>query len=310
MIRIEIRTYLLLLALLLSACAGDAITRPAAIQEAESDTNNGLQAFSDADWHSAQRFFSRALSLYQGIDNQQGVLYSHINLAEVGLSAGDYPAAQIHLKRAGDIAKLPAFQEYQPRISLLLAQRAIRQQDYVQAEKILQPLLPEFNELTPVNTPDTIQLTAIASRTTIAFAQQQHESKWTQRYARALSLSGNSSLALQSRLLRFQADLLQREQHYKDAESLLQRALTGYKSVPLRSGIAATLAQLGCLSMTQSHWQDAQDYFIRAIQVFRYLGDQVSVMHNTQHLATVELELGNLERSNSLTEWLIERQKS
>ena len=309
MIRSYLKAYLLLFALLLSACGGNAVTRPTVILDAEIDTHNGLQAFSEDDFSKAQLLFSRALSLYQGIDNQQGVLYSHINLAEVALSVGDYPATQAHLERAADIAKMPAFQGYQSRISLLLAQSAIQQQDYARAEKILQALLPEFNELIPINTPDTIQLTAIASQTRIAFAQQQNESKWTQRYAKALALSDSRSVALESRLLRFQADLLLREQHYKDAESHLQRALTGYKATPLRSGIAATLAELGCLSMTQGHWQDAQGYFIRSIKVFRYIGDLDNVIHNTEHLLKVELELGNLERSNSLTEWLIDVQK-
>ncbi|OQK18157.1 hypothetical protein AU255_10060 [Methyloprofundus sedimenti] len=293
---------------MLSACGGNTVTKSPVILDAESDMNNGLQAFADADWSSAQSFFSRALSLYEGIDSQKGILYSHINLAEVGLSVGNYQATQLHLERAGIIAKNVEFQDYQPRITLLLAQSILQQQDYVQAEKILQALLPEFNELIPVNTPDTIQLTAIASRTRIAFAQQQDESKWTQRYAQALTKSDSNSVALESRLLRFQAELLRREQHFRDAESHLQRALTGYKAISSRADIAATLAELGCLS-AQGHWQDAQGYFIRSNKVFSYIGDIDAIINNTKLLIRVELQLGNLERCNSLTKRLTEIQK-
>lgn len=309
MIRAYIKACLLIFSLMLSACGGNTVTKSPVLLDAESDMNNGLQAFADADWSSAQSFFSRALLLYEGIDSQKGILYSHINLAEVGLSIGDYQATQLHLERAGMIAKNVEFQRYQPRITLLLAQNTLQQQDYVQAEKILQALLPEFNELIPVNTPDTVQLTAIASRTRIAFAQQQNESKWTQRYAKALAISGSNSVALESRLLRFQAELLRREQHFRGAESHLQRALTGYKAISSRADIAATLAELGCLSVTQGHWQDAQGYFIRSIKVFSYIGDIDAVIKNTKLLIRVELQLGNLERSNSLTKRLTEIQK-
>lgn len=290
------KAYLIILTLLLSACGGSAVTNPIAIQDAESYTNSGLQAFSVGDSDHAQQLFNKALTLYQGLDNQQGVLSSHINLAQVTLAAGDYPTTQEHLERAADIVKTAEFQSYQPRVTLLLAQSAIGQNEYVQAEKSLQPLLPEFNGLTPVNPPDMIQLTAIASRTSIAFAQQQDESLWTQRYAKALTLSDNNAPVFVSRLLRFQAELLQHQQQYKQAESHLQRALSGYKASYSRPGIATTLAELGRLSMAQGHWADAQSYLTRSNTVFRYIGDLDRVMQNNVYLETVQKELVKHER--------------
>ncbi len=288
---------MILVSLLLSACGGSAVTKPIAIQDAENFSNNGLQAFSVDDRSHARQLFSRALALYQGLDNQQGVLSSHINLAEVALSAGDYPTSQKHLQYAANIAKTATLQHYQPRISLLLAQSAIQQQAYVQAEKTLQSLLPEFNAVTPVNPPDIIQLTAIASRTKIAFALKQDESLWTQRYAKALTLSDNSAPVFACRLLRFQATLLQYQGDYKQAESHLQHALSGYKTTYSRLGIAMTLAELGRLSMLQSHWLDAQNYLTRSNIVFRYIGRLDHVMQNTQDLEKVDSELGKLGSS-------------
>lgn len=287
----DFKAYLIMLTLLLSACTGSTVTDPIAIQDAESYTNSGLHAFSVGKSDHAQQLFNKALTLYQGLDNQQGVVSSHINLAQVALAAGDYPTTQKHLQRAADIVKAAEFQPYQPRVTLLLAQSAIGQHEYAQAEKNLQALLPEFDGLTPLNPPDMIQLTAIASRTSMAFAQQQDESLWTQRYAKALTLSDNDTPVFVSRLLRFQAELLQHQQQYKQAESHLQRALSGYKTSYSRSGIATTLAQLGRLSMVQGHWADAHNYLTRSNAVFRYIGNHDRVMQNNAYLETVQKNL-------------------
>jgi hypothetical protein len=62
--------------------------------------------------------------------------------------------------------------------------------------------------------------------------------------------------------------------------------------------------------MTQSNWQDASDYLNRSITVFRYLGDLERVVQVTEQLAIVEAELGNLERSNTLNQWLVDMKKN
>lgn len=300
MIKHYFKLYLLLFCLILSACASNLVTRHTVVQDAENMTGQGLQAYSEADWNRAYRLFSKALSLYEGIDHQQGVLYSHINLAQVALSVGDYPEIKAHLAVATDIVITTEFQHYQPHITLLFAQSAIQQQRYAYAEKKLRLLLPEFNELTPVSSPDMVQLTAIASQTKIAFAQQQNESLWTQRYAEALRLSTRHSAALENRLLRFQANLLQRQQYYQRAESHLQHALFSYKTTHSRAGIAMTLAELGHLSMAQGHWQEAQNYFMRSNKVFRYIGDLEHVMHNTQQLKKIESQIAIIDRISTM----------
>lgn len=307
MIRKFFISCLILCCIIAAGCVGDSVIKSSVVQNAENYSNDGLQAFSEGDWKRAKNLFRRALSLYQGIDNQQGVLYSHINLLEVALAGSDYPSTQKHLRRAIEIAKMAGFKHYQSRITLLSAQSELQQQHYVQAEKLLQLLLPEFNGVTPVRTSDMIELSAIANRVKIAFVTQQDETIWTQRYANALLLSKNNSPALENRLLRFQSNLLHRQQQYHSAESYLQRALSGYKKMGFRKGIAATLAELGQLSITQRHWQNAQSYFIRSNDVFRFIGDVDNVIHNTKYLVEVESELGNIERSNILREWLIER---
>jgi len=299
---------LILFNIALASCGSNPATQRTVIVNADSYMNDGVKAFAQADWDRAKWLFNKALALHQSVDDQKGVLFSHINLAEVALSTKDYQTAQTHLDRAAIITQTASLQPYQTRITLLSAQSAIKQQNYVQAEKILQSLLPAFKELTPDKLPDIIQLTAIANRTKIAFLQKQDESIWTRRYANAMAQSANKSPDLENRLLRFQADLLQRQKHFQEAKSLLQRALSGYKKTLSRSGIAATLTELGQLSMRKGRWQDAKNYFFRSNEVFNYIGDLDKVIQNTEHLIKIETTLGNLERSNSLKESLAKMQ--
>lgn len=306
MTRRNVISCLLLVCFIVTGCADNVVTRPSVFLDAESYTSGGLDAFSEAKWNRAQLLFTQALSLYQGIDDQQGILYSQINLAEVALSRRNYSTVERHLGLAADIAKKEALQHYQERISLLYALNALQQNQTDEAESVLQVLLPEFDEDRLITIPDTIQMAAIANRTKIAFVQKQDESLWTLRYANALRLSTKNNPVLEARLLRFQGSLMLGQENYQKAESGFQQALSMYKKNVSRPGIAATLSELGALYMIQGHWQNALDYLNRSIAVFRYLGDICQVIGITGNLVIVEAELGNLERSNKLKQWLVD----
>lgn len=271
----------------LSGCAGESVTKPVEIENAENYTNDGLQAFSEADWDRAQWFFTRALSLYEGIDDQQGILYSHINLAEAALSVHNYSDSLSHLNIAAGITKKTLQKSEQARITLLYALIALQQKQTGQAERLLQSLLPEFEG----QAPNTIQLTAVAVRTKIAFIQNKDEALWTNRYASTLKSSTTYPHDLNFRLLRFKSLLLQQQGKYKEAELNLQQALIGYKSILNRSGIAATLLELGLFYKKQEHWQEARDYFDRSIAVFRYLKGSAKIVQITEYLLEVDKAL-------------------
>lgn len=288
MIKTSFKPHLLLCLLILSACAGKTDTRPSIIVNAENYTNDGVQAYADADWQRAQVLFTQALTFYQGIDNQQGILLSHINLAEVALMMHDYPAAEKHLSAASIIADKSQQIDIQSRISLLYAQNALKQNQLALAKTHLQALLPEFNDQTPVGTASHLQLAACADRTQIAFAENSDASLWTQRYANALMLSGINDSDLEPRLLRFQAELLQQQGGYDAAESKLQQALIEYKKTLSRPGIAITLSELGQLSMAQEQWQNAKEYIERAIAVFQYLKNVRQISQLQNNLADID----------------------
>jgi tetratricopeptide (TPR) repeat protein len=275
----------------LISCGGHTASKPAVVQDAENYTNEGMQAFAESNWQQAQRSFTRALSLYQGIDDQQGVLQSHINLAEVALSVRDYQASQRHLDQATDIIRTKSLSPYQQRIVLLYALQALQQKHIVQAEHLLLSLLPVFHNSTSVTIPDAIQMSAIANRTKIAFMNNQDEALWVLRYAKALEIYDSKDYDLEARLLRFQSSLLQRQGDYDASEAKLQQALSIYKNNFSRTGIAVTLFELGLLYMHQAQWQNAQDYLNRSIAVYHYLRDIDKVTQVTESLEKVELEL-------------------
>jgi tetratricopeptide (TPR) repeat protein len=273
------------------SCGGHTASKPAVVLDAENYTNEGMQAFAESNWQRAQRLFAKALLLYQGIDDQQGVLQSHINLAEVALSVRDYQASQRHLDQATNIIRTKSLSPYQQRIALLYALQALQQNQIVQAEHLLLSLLPVFHNSTPVTIPDAIQMSAIANRTKIAFMNNQDEALWVLRYDKALKISDSKDYDLEARLLRFQSSLLQRQGDYDASEAKLQLALSIYKNNFSRTGIAVTLFELGLHYMHQAQWQNAQDYFNRSITVYQYLRDIDKVTQVTQSLEKVKLEL-------------------
>lgn len=294
MSRLFLTSYVLVICLILSACGGGSVTRPTAIFNAERYINEGLQAFGDDDWSRAQQLFNRALQLYQGLDNQQGILVSHINLAEAALSLHEYSLSQTHLDKASYIVQKTSFTDFQSRISLLYSLTALKQKKITQAKNMIQALLPEFDGETIVLMPDNNQLIAIAQRTKISFVQQRDELLWVNRYARALSISAIKDHALDARLLRFQAILQQRQGDYLQAEAKLQQALFVYKGIPSRLGIAMTLTELGELAFRESRWQDANDYFSRAMIVFAYLKEFTKVSQLAKKLEQVTRALAEL----------------
>ncbi len=293
------RRFIPFVLLILTGCGGKSVTNPTVLLDAESYTNIGMQAFVEADWGQAKWSFNRALSLYQGIDDQFGVLSSHINLAEVALSLHDFSTVKTNLNHASNIAN-NSLQQYQTRITLLYAINALQQKKIPLAKSLLQSLLPEFDKNTLPSVPDIIQITAIANRAKIAFIQNQNEILWTQRYANGLKLLADKNYGLEARLLRFQSILLQQQGRPEASESHLQQALSKYKKNFFRPGIAETLFELGKLYITENRWQDAQHYLNRSINIFRYLGSNAKVIEVKEKLVNVEIKLSNLERRETL----------
>lgn len=273
----------LIFLLLLEGCGNSVVNRPMLISDAENYTRDGLQAYADTEWDRAQNLFTKSLSLYQGIDDQSGVLYSYINLAEVALSTGDYQTVEKNLEKAGQIAKKDRFEDVQARITLLYSLSALKQNQLIRAESLLKSLLPQFEGDQLIGTANVIQLAALVNRTKIAFKNKKNELLWTGRFESALYRSAENSPDLEARLFRFQAKLFEQQSDFLNAEKYLQLALINYKKNLSRSGIGVTLLDIGKLYMKQGRWLDARNYLTRSAAVFRYIKN-----HEKQAVALAE----------------------
>lgn len=294
------RFYLVLFCLALSSCGGSSVSKPALVWNAENYTNDAMQAYMDKDWARARQLFNHALFLYQGIDDRLGILTSRINLVEVALAVNDSQSAHKHLSLADDIVKIDGLKSYQPRLTLLYALVAMQQKQMAEAERLLQPLLPEFNEVELVTIPDAIQIAVIACRTEIAFVQKRDESFWTLRYANALKISANNNTDREARLLRFQAQLLLQQGNYEASGIFLQQALSIYQKNLSLSSLAMTLLEIGLLYEIQSRWQVAWAYLNRSVAVFYFIANATKVSLVTEKLIKVKAEIAKLESKQVL----------
>ncbi len=281
------RIYWVLLCLILTACGGNSIHKPALVLNAESYSSDAMEAYQNEQWLKAQRSFHKALSVYQSIDDRLAVLISHINLVEVALAVHDKKAAYHHLIQAEYIVSTDGLVSYQSRITLLHALLAIQQKQLLKAGELLQTLLPVFVEDSVEAFPNAIELAAIVAKTKLAFSQKQHESIWVLRFAKVLTKLTRQNTALEARLLRFQAKLLFQQGDYLQSITTLQKALALYKENLSRSGIAGTLLELGEIYQKQGDKPYALSYFKRAISVYHSLGNTEKVNEVTARLQKI-----------------------
>ncbi len=307
---LSVRGFLLVVLMLVLGGCSVQPSRPIIINDAERLSNEGVRAFQEADWYRAQQLFSRSLLLYQGTDNQLGILLSYINLIEVALAAGDFQTTEKNLIIAAEMTRSDELKVYQNRVRLLFSKFAIKTRQFSKAQQFLSVLLPEFNGSEIKSAPDLIQLSAIANRTHVAFEQNLDAELWTKRYEYALKVTDVDTRAYQGLLLRFQAKLLLRENNFQQAAVKLQQALAIYKASLVQHGIAASLSELAQLYFQQGDWLQAKHYLRRANGVLRYIGNRDKIIKNTEKLAFIESKLGHVEHSRRIRKWLVERKKN
>ena len=277
--RIMNRLFLILVLVLLVGCEGNPVRKPSVIEDADRYSQDAIHAYGDEQWKVAKHLFNRALNLYQGVDDQAGVLATHINLVEVALSAHDYQEAKDHLNWLESNGK-----DQRQRVLLLNALFALQQKQMTEAAVFLQQLLPKFDGGNALVSLDGIQLTAVATQTKLAFAQKQNEALWVSRYGHALQKVNNKDEVRRALLYRFQARLLVSQGEYVPAANKFQQALLIYKKHQVRQGIAMTLFELGALSEMLNDRDEALDFFNRSIAVFKYLKDEGMVRNISNKL--------------------------
>ena len=283
------RYFLLFICISLSGCGGGrSVNKSEVVWNAENYSSDALQAYTNDEWALAKKLFSRALILYQSIDEQSGVLTSHINLVEVALSSHDYQLAKSHLNWLNKSET-----EQKQRVLLLNAIMALQQKKIAKAIVLIQPLLPQDDDLNNIN---GIQLAAVANRAKLAFIQKKDEVVWTQRYADALNKTDHQTDS-EGLLLRFQARLSSSVDDYEQAENKLQQVLLIYKNSQSRQGIAITLFDMAELCEKQKQWQCALAYLDRSIAVFKYLKNTEKVKQIESMASRIKMKLTKMEHN-------------
>jgi len=296
---------ILLLPVALLSCVQAPLKQPQLLANAEQYQLRGVNAFSQADYITAKSMFESALSAYESVDDAKGVVRTYINLVETAIRTRDYKGANLYLQHARDISARNNLKAFKPRVELLDSTIALLSGDLARAQKSVQPLLPEFHGEAVSGSPDDIELSALANRVRISFELKSGSPElWIRRFENALQNTRRSNLVLEGRLLRFKAQLAERNGEFVQAHELLRKALQEYKSALSQPGIASTLLQSGRLYIKQAEWTKAREDLRRGTAVRIRMLDRRGVAEGLKLIAKTEAELGNSTAAQSLEEWV------
>ena len=289
----------LLLVIQLAACSSVSDQRPEPIRQSEYFLQSGVNAFENSDYVEATDFLTKALAHYRSIDNTEGVLLSHINLAETALAAGNFDAAEKHTAAAQSQVRHNGFPQFTPRITLLQAQTAWRRQQEAETRQLLASLLPTFDEeQRSAIRPDLVTLGAATIRTDIAFQREDvtQQRLWLKRLSLMVPTTNGNTQLHQARLLRFEALRAHQEKHTNEALEKQQEALAYYREAAARPAIASTLTEIGAILMELEHWEEAENHLQRALYIRLWIMDRIGAAKLLEMLQQVYRELGDEER--------------
>lgn len=292
---------------LLAACSGVSDTRPEVIRKSERYLEQGVEAYGNSDYVAATDFFTRALAHYRSIDDLNGILFSHINLAETALSAGAYDAVRQQLSDADRVVRTLGETGYQPRLALLWAQSYWRDGEEERALAALSSLLPRFSGEQVQQSVATLELTATMLRTSIAFASLEKDAEgaglWLRRLESAFARSSDTSPRHLARLARFQGQWLMHRGELEQAGGLFQRALDIYRPAAARPAIAATLSESARLAIRMQQWEQAEDRLLRALFIRVWILDRVGSAEVLELLSEVYRAQDRRSAADEAAEW-------
>ena len=289
----------------LTGCVRPPDQRPEVVIRGERQLQLGVRAYNNNDYRTAATLFTKAIELYQSIDDREGIIRGYINLMETALAVGNFQSAEQHLQALYTINNEPEFSAYRKRVEMLKVKLDFAQGDYQEALASLLPLIPEFDpEGELKEKPDQSGINAIASRARIAFKQSTEEAVlWSGRYESAIKSVGGDLPYNLGLLNSFKAELARRNGDYKRTQELLNRALSEYKLAGLRRGVALTLKSLANLEMEREQWLDAESYLQRALKVSTWMLDRSTTAEILNDLALVNDKLGREQLSEEYRLW-------
>lgn len=285
---------LLLLPLLLVGCSGISDTRPEIVRTSERMLERGVDAHNYGDYATAIDLFSRALGQYRSIDDRQGMLYSHLNLAETSLSGSHHEPAAQHIAAATRLAKERDHLQAQQRTTLLQARWYWQQQQGEQALEQLSHILPDFEGSRPLTRPNEVQLAALALRSEIALHQEQEEqaTRWIARLRQSITRGRPDTPWHLLRLQRLEAQLAAEQGAYQQALALLEEPLARYREAAMRPAIAATLREAAEIEQRRGEPAQAIALLERALHIRVWMMDRAHARQLLRQLAQLHEQQG------------------
>jgi len=288
--------FALSLSALLFACASSEQRqpRPELIEQADKTISSGVFSYNQADYVRAEELFTKALYLYRGIDNPEGIASSCINLARTTLSRGDTEAARQWIDSAKRVIETGGTDRLNNHVIIVSSSIAIETGEYDAAKSLLAPLLDEADKTIDLPT----RLAALQNRTRIAFAENSEAAMWTERYAKLITLDETLH---QARLARFRAALASDD---AGSDAQFSTALAIYRSQAHRPGIAATLSEWAQRDIGHQRYDSAKNKLGRALFIRAQLMDRVNCREILVELQRVYSDTNSADRLAATRNWI------
>jgi len=220
----------------------------------------------------AEQYFYQALEASRLVDDMEGMVRAHNNLAVVAMAQGYYDEASVHLNRAWELNEQVKSAEEGPLILGNLGSLAYKVGRYQEAEGFWRQALAaaEGGARHP-------GLVLHLNNLGMLMRQEGRLTEAEVMLRRALSLSGDTGEGSTANTYFQLALLAQTRGDLATAERHLSMALTLDKGAENPQGIAQDLEHLGILHQGQQSWERAADELDRAIRLYAALGSTEKV---------------------------------
>jgi Tfp pilus assembly protein PilF len=227
----------------------------------------------------AEQYFYQALEASRLVDDMEGMVRAHNNLAVVAMAQGYYGEASGHLNRALEINKAAKSAEERPLILGNLGTLAYKLGRSEEAERLWREALAASEE-------DARHPGLVANLNNLGMLmRQQGRLQDAEAILRRALSSGAEDGRGSSANTHFQLALLEQARgDLVPAERDLSVALALDKETEDAQGIAQDLEHLGLLHQRQQAWDRAAGELDRAIRLYAALGSTAKVEEALKHL--------------------------
>ena len=238
------------------------------------------------------------------------MLNSRINLIETAIAIGNLAQAELLLASVEAMQRRNHTTDYQTRIALLKTRLFFHQRNYPRALFAIQPLIAALNEQTSGHSEnERLNILSSMARLAIT-RQSADATQWLQRFQHSLRQSKQDNVRYQALLYRLQAQKKQQEGAYAESQRLLEQALASYQQLAYRRGIAASLQQLAELEAQQQHWQQADGLLQRALPIHLWTLNRIAATQVLERLIDINHRLDRKEIAESFNQQLSRMQST